>query len=49
MYLLIQNEYRHNKKFQKYIDDYCTKNGRTVSEAFKDAHIKQIFWKYTEV
>lgn len=46
---LLQNEYRYNKNFRKYVDEYCDKNGCTVDEAFNDTHIKQIFWRYTEV
>lgn len=46
---LMRNEYRYNLNFKKYVDEYCDKNMCTVDEAFNDQHVKQMFWKYTEV
>ncbi len=46
---LIKNEYRYNSNFRKYVDEYCNKHECTVEEAFNDAHVKQMFWRYTEV
>ena len=49
MNLLIKNEYKYNSNFKKYVDEYCTKNGCTPEDAFKDEQVKRIFWRYTEV
>lgn len=49
MVLLVQNEYKYNSKFRKYVNEYCIKNECTLDDAFNDSYIKQMFWKYTEV
>ena len=46
---LICNEYKFNKNFKNFVDEYCKKNGWTKEDAFKDEQIKRIFWRYTEV
>lgn len=46
---LIQNEYRYNSNFRKYVDDFCIKNGCTVEDAFNDEQVKRRFYLYTEV
>lgn len=46
---LIQNEYRHNSNFRKYVDDYCAQKGLTVEDAFKEECVRRMFWRYTEV
>lgn len=46
---LMINEYRHNTKFRKIVDEYCNKNECTLEDAFKDDQIKNKFWMYTEV
>ena len=46
---LICNEYKFNKNFKNFVDEYCKKNGCTREDAFKDEQIKRIFWRYTEV
>lgn len=46
---LIRNEYRYNSNFKQYVDEYCSKNGCTVDEAFKKEQVKRMFWRYTEV
>ena len=46
---LIQNEYRYNANFRKYVDEYCASNGCTPEEAFKDDQVKRKFYMYTEV
>lgn len=46
---LMMNEYRHNTKFRKIVDEYCNKNECTLKDAFKDDQIKNKFWMYTEV
>ena len=46
---LIENEYRYNSYFRKYVDEYCEKNGCTLETAFKNDQIKRKFYLYTEV
>lgn len=46
---MIENEYRFNVNFRKFVDEYCDKNRITVEEAFNDAFVKHMFWRYTDV
>lgn len=46
---LIENEYKYNKNFRDYVDNYCCKNGITLNEAFADKNIQRVFWVYTEL
>ena len=46
---LIKNEYKFNKIFKQYVDEYCERNGCTLEDAFKDEQIKRKFYMYTEV
>ncbi|MBD5487302.1 MAG: hypothetical protein HDR13_00685 [Lachnospiraceae bacterium] len=46
---LIQNEYRYNSNFKKYVDEYCAKNECTLEDAFQNEQVKRKFWMYTEV
>lgn len=46
---MIENEYKFNSDFKKYVDEYCENHECTLEDAFNDDDIKQIFWKYTEV
>lgn len=46
---LIQNEYKHNINFRKYVDNYCKQKGLTLEDAFNEECVKQMFWRYTEV
>lgn len=46
---LILNEYRHNSKFRKYVNEYCKKNKCTIKDALKTEKVKQRFWLYTEL
>lgn len=46
---MIENEYRHNKRFRQAVDKYCRENSLTVEQALKQDEIKRMFWHYTEV
>ena len=46
---LMRNEYRYNSNFKKYVDEYCTKNGCTLEDAFQNEQVKRKFYMYTEV
>lgn len=46
---LIQNEYKYNSNFRKYVDEYCRINHCTKEDAFKNEKVKSMFWKYTEI
>lgn len=46
---LIKNEYKYNQYFKKCVDEYCDKNRCTLDDAFNDPHVKQMFWRFTEV
>ena len=46
---MMQNEYKHNKKFRDYVDKYCTKHGITVAEALEHDLVRQVFLMYTDV
>lgn len=45
---LIQNEYKYNTNFRKYVDEYCKINCCTKEDAFKDEKVKFMFLKYTD-
>ncbi len=49
MSCLIQNEYRFNSDFRKYVDEFCKNNECALEEAFKDEQVKRKFWLYAEV
>ena len=46
---LIKNEYKFNKNFKQYVDEYCEKNGCTLEDAFNDENVRRKFYMYTEV
>lgn len=46
---MIENEYRHNKRFRQAVDKYCRENSLTVEQALRHEEIKRMFWHYTEV
>ncbi|MEY8324523.1 hypothetical protein AALB47_11510 [Lachnospiraceae bacterium 54-11] len=46
---MIENEYRHNKRFREYVERYCRTYGYTVDEALKHEAVRQAFLYYTEV
>lgn len=46
---MIENEYRHNAAFRRYVDKYCEKYGITVAEALKHEIVRQVWLQYTEV
>ncbi len=46
---MIENEYRHNRRFREYVDQYCSEHGMTVKEALEDARIRQACRWFTEV
>lgn len=46
---MIENEYRHNKRFRDYVDKYSDKHGITVEEALKHEIVRQVWLQYTEV
>ena len=45
----MQNEYKFNEKFKKYVDKYCIANKCTVEEAFRHELVRQAYLYYTEV
>ncbi len=44
-----ENEYRHNSRFRKYVDEYCREHGVTTEEALDRDKVRQAFWRFTEV
>ena len=46
---IIQNEYKFNGKFRKFVDEYCKEHKCEKQDAFNQKLIKQEFWRYTEV
>lgn len=46
---MIENEYRHNAAFRRYVDRYCEKHEITVEEALKHQTVKDVFHYYREV
>lgn len=45
----ILNEYRFNRKFKEYVDEYCDANNVTVEDALNQEIIKNACLYYTEV
>lgn len=45
----MENEYKFNQRFRKYVDKYCITNNCTVEEALKHALVRQAYLYYTEV
>lgn len=46
---ILENEYRHNKRFSDYVDEYCDTYRVTVAEALQDEVVRQVYLSYTEV
>ncbi len=46
---VLENEYRHNKKFSIYVDKYCKGRNITVKEALTHELVRQVYLSYTEV
>ena len=46
---LIENEYRYNINFKKYVDEFCKENKCTLEDALKNEHVKHMFWRYTDL
>lgn len=46
---ILENEYRHNKRFSDYVDAYSKSKGITVAEALQHAVVRQVYLSYTEV
>lgn len=45
----ILNEYRFNRKFREYVDEYCKENGISVEDALSQEKVKNICRHHTEV
>lgn len=45
---MMQNEYRYNRRFREYVDNYCKKHGCTVGEALTREQVRQAYLYYTE-
>lgn len=46
---MMENEYRHNKRFRDYVNKYAAIHRITAEEALKHKIIRQVFLMYTEV
>lgn len=46
---MIENEYRHNADFRRYVDKYSDKHGITVAEALTHQTVKDVFQHCREV
>lgn len=46
---MIQNDYKFNQQFQKFVDAYCQENGVSVDEALGHVEVKRAWRQYTEV
>lgn len=46
---MIENEYKHNKRFRDYVDKYTAKHGITVDEALEHAEVRAAFQHYRDV
>lgn len=46
---MLENEYRHNKRFREYVDRYCAKKRIGVREALKHKTVRRAFLMYKEV
>ena len=45
----LENEYRYNKDFRKYVDKYCKQYNLTVEEALRQEIVKQVYLYYAEI
>ena len=45
---MLENEYRHNKRFREYVDRYCAERGIDVREALQHGAVRRAFLMYTE-
>lgn len=45
---MLENEYRHNKKFREYVDKYCKNMKVTVEETLQHEIVRQVFLMYTD-
>lgn len=45
---MIVNEYRHNKKFRRYVDKYSKHQGISIEEALKHEIVRQVYLEYKE-
>lgn len=46
---LMENEYKYNSDFRRYVDQYCNKHGKTVEEALTHEIVRQRYLMDTEV
>lgn len=46
---MIENEYRFNSNFRKFVDEYCKKHKCSLEDAFNNRKVRQMFWRYTDV
>ncbi|MBD5524559.1 MAG: hypothetical protein HDR04_09085 [Lachnospiraceae bacterium] len=46
---MIENEYRHNRRFREYVDQYCADHDMTVEQAFKQDSVRKEFLMHTDV
>lgn len=46
---LIENEYRHNPAFKRYVDRYSIRQGITVEEALEHKSVRQMYLRCTDV
>lgn len=46
---MIENEYRHNKRFRQEVDKYCMENSLTVEQALKQDKVKRMFRYYMDL
>lgn len=46
--VLMQNEYKFNPDFRRYVDRYCNTYGKTVDEALTHEIVRQAYLMYTE-
>ena len=46
---MIENEYRHNARFRRFVDKYCGEKGLTLEQALKRDEVKRIFRHYTDL
>lgn len=45
---LMENEYRFNLDFRRYVDRYCNTHGKTVKEALTHEMVRQAYLMYTD-
>ena len=46
---MIENEYRHNEEFRRYVDKYCSAHGISVEEALRHAIVIEKFHHLRDV